>query len=716
MRPRLDSLIAALALALAACAVHPTAPPTATATATATARAPATATQAPTATPTPPPTAPPSSTPEPTLPPTATPEPLLPLTVAVDAAREEGAFEKQRSLNVATGGYAPMANVNWFPGTYGQLTAIGIDMVRVDHLTDEAFYSVVWRDASGDLNFDFSRLDRVIVPILQHGMEPLMCISYKPEALEPRDQSKVPPANLDEWAYVVRTFVEHYRDLGYTGLTWEIWNEPDIDFFFQGSPEQYVELYAVTARAVREIDPTARIGGAADSSITSPGGKLRPLLAYVRAHPEVPLDFVSYHDYSDPDGDGLPPYTLSWSIDQVEALMAEVGLAPRDILVTEWNLTPNMTVGAGAATDTHVGASALAVKLHDLQAHPSIRRAFYFAPIEGYVPREIFSGDLGLLTVNGHRKAAYNLFEMISLLGDRRLAVTVEGENTEAHHSYALATRAASGQVAALIWNYWEQERTVDLSVANLATLSGGEDWRVARYLIDATHANYYHDYSQGLRGYAVGPSEALRAIDRDRQVGSDDLTERYRLPAHSVMLVTLMPASVPDPVEEPSPPATQPDNYAAERPVTAGSAFNGSGWSVGRLVDEITHALPDALGWSSDYHPDPAHTEWVQVDLEAPTLVDTVRLYPRDDLRHEGAGFPVDFAIQGAVDPDAWVDLVVIEGHELGRPAREVQTFTFAPGTYRYIRLVATRLGAVNDDGFALQLAELEIAGPPLP
>ncbi|MBN1249459.1 MAG: discoidin domain-containing protein [Anaerolineae bacterium] len=646
------------------------------------------------------------STAEPTLTPAATPVATLPLVVQVDATVDAGALDTSRMLNVAAGGYAPMANVNWLPGIYDELSRIGMEMVRVDHLLDEAFYSVVWR-GSGDLNYDFSRLDRVVVPILQHGMQPLMCLSYKPEALDPRGQAKAPPIDLDEWSEVVRTFVEHYAGLGYTGLIWEVWNEPDHAFFFQGSPEQYVALYAATARAVKDIDPTAQVGGAADSSVTSPGGKLRPLLAHVAANPVVPLDFVSYHDYSDPDGDGRAPYTLSWNVEAIEAMVTEAGLAPREIFVTEWNLTPNMTTGPGAPPDTHAGAAAVAVKLYDLLEHPSIRRAFYFAPMDGYTPRQIFNGDLGLLTVNGHRKATYNLFEMVSRLGDHRLAATVTGDNTGDHASYALATRDEAGQIAVLIWNAWENARTVDLSVAGLPE---DRPLVVTRSVIDATRGNYYHDYSQGLRGYSVGPSEPLVPIVEGPVAAGDGFFARYALPPHSVVLVEVTPGDDTHGAMTAPSVRAAPDNYAATKPVTASSSHPGSEWETDRLVDEITHSLPETLGWSSDVRSTADQTEWVQVDLGAVTVIDTVRLYPRDDLWHEGAGFPVDFTIQGAVNPDTWIDLVTAVGYDPHEPARQVQTFAFAPGSYRYIRVLATRLGAVDDGEYALQFAEMEV------
>ncbi|MGC9468461.1 MAG: GH39 family glycosyl hydrolase [Anaerolineae bacterium] len=653
-------------------------------------------------------------TPTPTPRPTPTLEPLVPLSVSIDYNSVQGPLDTSKLLNGAVGGYAPMENYNWLPDAYDELAAIGMELIRLDHTTDDAFYEVVWRSSDGELQYDFSRLNRVVIPILQSGMAPLLSLCYKPDALAPEGSEKQPPADMGVWTEVVTTYVEHFKAAGYTGLHWEVWNEPDLAFFFQASAQQYVDLYVTTAQAIKRADPTARVGGAADSSASSPEGKLAPLLAYIKEHPEVPLDFVSYHDYADPDGDGASPFILSWHVETIEALMADANVADRDIYVTEWNLTPRMTTGPGADTDTNVGAAAVAARLAYVLDHPSIKRVFYFSPIEGYAPDRIFNGDLGLLTVNYHKKALYYLFQMVSGLGDTRLAVAVGGENTEGRESYALATRKGDDQeTAVLVWNYWDVARTLELSLDGLPYEASGNNVLVTRYLIDADHANYYKDYSAGLRGYRVGPSELLLPVESSVTTPTSTFSRRIALPPYSVVLVTLTPtdhAPTPGPVVTPPPPL--PRNYAADRAVNAATTLEHEGWHPGALVDEITHSLPSVLGWSSQLHESPDTETWVTIDLGEPVRVDTVKLYPRDDRGYEGAGFPVDFAIQGSSDGEAWVDLVVQTAYEPQGHPRDVQPFTFPAGHYRAIRLIARRLGAVEGQGYALQLAEMEVFG----
>ncbi|MFP4344493.1 MAG: hypothetical protein ACLFU8_07365 [Anaerolineales bacterium] len=73
-----------------------------------------------------------------------------------------------------------------------------------------------------------------------------------------------PPANLDlpwnhpenHWAQFVHETVTRYA--GQVD-TWEIWNEPDLAYFWQGTPEQYAHLLQVSYRAVKDANPDATV-------------------------------------------------------------------------------------------------------------------------------------------------------------------------------------------------------------------------------------------------------------------------------------------------------------------------------------------------------------------------------------------------------------------------------------------------------------------------
>ncbi|RLF04204.1 MAG: hypothetical protein DRK00_07230 [Thermoprotei archaeon] len=46
-------------------------------------------------------------------------------------------------------------------------------------------------------------------------------------------------------------------------IYWEVWNEPDMDRFWSGSPEEYFNLYEAVARALKEAAPEHLVGGPA---------------------------------------------------------------------------------------------------------------------------------------------------------------------------------------------------------------------------------------------------------------------------------------------------------------------------------------------------------------------------------------------------------------------------------------------------------------------
>lgn len=101
------------------------------------------------------------------------------------------------------------------------------------------------------------------------------------------------PDNL--WATYVRATVAHYAGkVAY----WEVWNEPDLQFFWPHSPEEYARLLKVASKVIRATDPHARVI-LAGMVVDNFGFLSRVLDAAVRdkAAGSLPFDIAAWHAY-----------------------------------------------------------------------------------------------------------------------------------------------------------------------------------------------------------------------------------------------------------------------------------------------------------------------------------------------------------------------------------------------------------------------------------
>lgn len=152
------------------------------------------------------------------------------------------------------------------------------------------------------------------------------------------------PSNFKIYAELVGELVKRYSsDLSKSGLPrkvkyWEIWNEPDLPFFWNTDDvSRYYEFYATVARKIRSIDADVKIGGAGAAFGLNIGGAfLDGLLAYCRAN-DVPLDFLSWHFYPSETAD---PQNILDAADGVAAALDAYGYSEVESICSEWNVSP----------------------------------------------------------------------------------------------------------------------------------------------------------------------------------------------------------------------------------------------------------------------------------------------------------------------------------------------------------------------------------------
>ncbi len=149
-----------------------------------------------------------------------------------------------------------------------------------------------------------------------------------------------PPRDYAKWARICEHIIRHYTEGWANGFTydieyWEIWNEPDCcnadgtNPCWQGTDEEFIELYAVAATHLKKCFPHLKIGGPA---FTAP--KHGPLqLAFLKAVKErnLPFDFYSFHRYY------KRPEEVAVAVEMAKASLEMFDLQVPELILNEWN-------------------------------------------------------------------------------------------------------------------------------------------------------------------------------------------------------------------------------------------------------------------------------------------------------------------------------------------------------------------------------------------
>lgn len=152
------------------------------------------------------------------------------------------------------------------------------------------------------------------------------------------------PEDFDIYATLAAELVKRYslnfRQIGLPRKIkyWEIWNEPDLTIFWNNNnANKYYEFYAKVARAIKKIDPNAKIGGAGVAGGYNPGGAyIDGLLNYCKKN-NVPIDFLSWHYYGNSTADPQNILDIGTSIQKT---LNKYGYNNLESLCTEWNSSP----------------------------------------------------------------------------------------------------------------------------------------------------------------------------------------------------------------------------------------------------------------------------------------------------------------------------------------------------------------------------------------
>lgn len=213
--------------------------------------------------------------------------------------------------------------------------------------TIRLFLSEYYRVYPARDTYDWSRLDRELQAVRATGARPTLALAMKPPLLYPQvDHFVVHPNNYEEWERLCEALARHCREAGFQVAAWEVCNEPDIGesggtpHYFRDAAD-YNRFYTHTVAALRRGDPEAPVGGPAVASADS--FLVEGLIEHC-ATQHVPLDFLSWHLYSD------SPESHAGNVAKQRARLAKFPqLQGVKLFVSEWNMDlmrPNLAPGS----------------------------------------------------------------------------------------------------------------------------------------------------------------------------------------------------------------------------------------------------------------------------------------------------------------------------------------------------------------------------------
>ena len=336
-----------------------------------------------------------------------------------------------------------------------------------------------------------------------------------------------PPKDYAAWGELVRVLTAHLVErYGHDEvLRWyfEVWNEPDIDYF-HGTVQEYCKLYDYAVAGVRAALPGAIVGGPAT---TGPSGKhaaeyLGTFLTHVSTGKSeangkaVPLDFISFHVKGSPKiTDGHVAMGITHEMQDADRGFEIVHSFPRfahlPIILSEADpegcaacsskVNPANNYRNGTLYPAYTAAAYKGLfELADRRGVNLVSMLSWSFEFEG---KDYFEGFRSLAT-NGVDKPVLNFFRMAGMMSGNRVethsdgavlldALRDTGVRTAADVD-ALATRGEH-EAAVTLWNYHDAEQTAE--PASTEVKIAGLPATVHRvllqhYRIDEHHSNAY--------------------------------------------------------------------------------------------------------------------------------------------------------------------------------------------------------------------------------
>lgn len=274
---------------------------------------------------------------------------------------------------------------------------------------------------------DFSFYDGFVAAAAQHGIRVMPILFNAPRHRSTRPAKRAlrgtyPPKQASAFARFARAAARRYGPRGafwreHPSIparpvqAWQIWNEPNLDVFWQPRPRAtaYVRLLRASAKAIRAVDPAAEIVSAGIPDSRS-GIRMEPFIQQMlQAGAGRSMNTLAINPYS------TSPAGVAGILSRARRALDRQGATGIALRATELGWADR-----GPRSKYTVGASQQAANIKNLIGRLGVRRGqlrlrgfVYFnwrdaRPYAGF--RDFWGLHTGLLRLNGREKPAFAAF------------------------------------------------------------------------------------------------------------------------------------------------------------------------------------------------------------------------------------------------------------------------------------------------------------------
>jgi xylan 1,4-beta-xylosidase len=400
-----------------------------------------------------------------------------------------------------------------------------------------------------------------------------------------------PPKDYQKWHNLIFALMTHCIErYGIDEIKtwyWELWNEPDLEYYWLGTVEEFNRLYDYTAAAIKAAHADLRVGGPGTTNPIEEHHSAEFLDKFLdhcvngsnayTGQRGAPLDFISFHlkggGYrADLRPRGQTPPSRKQILSHLQVGYATIAkyphLAQLECVLSE--IDPD-SWAAGGAWDNPV------LNFRNTEYYPSFVAATFdrvrrFGQQQRwdvkllswaflFIGERCFEGTRTFST-QGIDKAILNLFRMYSRMGSQQVGFESSGAKdplsyadicgrSEAADISGFATLSET-RLAILIYHHhddWEAAGEVKIAL-EVENVPFRNDVMITHYRIDGEHSNAYTEWErQGKPMYptpaqreAIKGREGLEILEPPQRVSLSEskISLTFGLPMHGVSLVSI--------------------------------------------------------------------------------------------------------------------------------------------------------------------------------